>query len=176
MGRKRKLSEEHLQRLLERHLAGESIRSLAREANISESALRGLISTQSAQIKTAANHMVAAEQALTKLSVSAQITARTLANKTLRALDLLATGSELMAGSFARLAMAHNAQAQYVDEANPMGEKKSAEALVAMAALGKLAAQAAQVPLQLASVMRDGLSDADGDEAGVIRVVGGLPD
>ncbi len=175
MGRKRKLSPEHLQRLLERHLAGESIRKLAAEADMAESSLRALISAQSAQIKVAANHMVSAEQAMSALSVSAQITARSLANKTLRALDILSTGNELMAGSYLRLSMAHNAQAQHIDEADPMKES-SAKAMVAMAALGKLATQAAEVPLRFAAAMRDGLSDADGDEAGVIRVVGGLPD
>ena len=175
MGRKSKTTPEQDQRLIERHLAGESIRSLAKEVGISEASLRAKISAQSSQIKPAANHIVQADQSLTKLSISAQITARSLANKTMRMLDIMSSGNELMAGSYLKLAMAHNAQAQKFDDADPMSEK-SAPAMVAMAAIGKLAAQAAEVPLRFAAAMKGGLSDSDGDENGVIRVTGGLPD
>lgn len=175
MGRKSKTTPEQDQRLIERHLAGESIRSLAKEVGISEASLRAKISAQSSQIKDAANHIVQAERALTKLDISSQITARSLANKTMRMLDIMSTGNELMAGSYLKLAMAHNQQAQKFDESDPMGSK-SAPAVIAMAALGKLAAQAAEVPLRFAAALKGGLSDADGEENGVIRVVGGLPD
>lgn len=180
MGRKRKLSEEHLQRLMERHIAGESIRKLADEVGMAESSLRALISAQSAQIKTAANHIIAAERTLTSMPISAQITARTLASKLMRAMDNMASGSELMGGSFLRLAMAHNAQAQKLDEVNPLTGKGSGEAMIAMAALGKLANQAAEVPLRLVTAMREGLAGEeegdDGDMTPTIRIIGGLPD
>lgn len=179
MGRKSKTTPEQDQRLIERHLAGESIRSLAKEVGISEASLRAKISAQSSQIKTAAKHIVAAEQSLTKMTISAQITARTIASKMLRSLDMVATGNELMGGSYMRLAMAHNAQAQKIDEVNPMTGKGSAEALVAMSALGKLANQAAEIPMRMLVAMKDGLvGDEGGDEDSgpTIRVIGGLPD
>ena len=178
MGRKSKTTPEQDQRLIERHLAGESIRSLAKEVGISEASLRAKISAQSSQIKTAAQHIVAAERSLTKMTISAQITARTIASKMLRTMDLVATGNELMGGSYMKLAMAHNAQAAKVDENDPMTAKGSAEALVAMSALGKLANQAAEIPMRMLMAMKDGISgDEDEDDGGpVIRVVGGLPD
>lgn len=165
---------------MERHLAGESIRKLAAEADMAESSLRALISAQSAQIKNATHHIIAAERALTSMPISAQITARSLASKLMRAMDNMAAGSELMGGSFLRLAMAHNAQAAKIDEADPLKGKGSGEALIAMAALGKLANQAAEVPLRLVTAMREGLSGeeegADGDMTPTIRIIGGLPD
>ena len=177
MGRKSKTTPEQDQRLIERHLAGESIRSLAKEVGISEASLRAKISAQSSQIKNAAQHIVQAERALTNMTISAQITARTIASKMLRTLDMVATGNELMGGSYMRLAMAHNAQAQKIDEADPLGGEGSAKALLAMSALGKLATQAAEVPIAFARVMKEGLSGQEDDEGGVtITVRGGLPD
>jgi lambda repressor-like predicted transcriptional regulator len=181
MGRKRKLTDDQLQRLQERHIAGESIRSLAKESGIGESSLRALISAQSAQIKSVANQMVSAERAFNKLPISAQISAKTLASKLMRVMDNMASGAELASGSYLRLMMAHNAQAQLVDESDPMGTKEGNEragsALLAMAALGKLANQAAEVPMALVNAMKDGIAGEEDEDGGaVIRVVGGLPD
>jgi hypothetical protein len=181
MGRKRKLSEDQLRRLQERHIAGESIRKLAAEAKMAESSLRALISSESAQIKAVANQMVSAERAFNALPISAQITAKTLAAKLMRIMDNMATGAELASGSYMKLMMAHNAQAQLVDEADPMGtqpgNEKAGAALLAMAALGKLANQAAEVPMSMLNAMKDGIAGEEDEEGGaVIRVVGGLPD
>jgi len=181
MGRKAKITPEYEQRLLERLLAGESMSALAKEAGITPQALRKRIGSRSIEIKTVANHMVSAEQGLKKLDISSQITARTLASKLMRVMDNMTTGAELASGSYVRLMMAHNAQAQLVDESDPMGTKpgneKAGAALVAMAALGKLANQAAEVPMALVNAMKDGIAGEEDEEGGaVIRVVGGLPD
>lgn len=180
MGRKSKLTPEVRQRCIERRIAGESYASIAKSVGMSESALRGNISGESESIKDVANQMVSADRAFNQLGISAgisaQITAKSIASKLMRAMDNLSSGAELMAGSYLKLAMAHNVQAAKVDEANPMSAE-SAPALVAMAALGKLANQAAEVPIAFARVMREGLSGQEDEEGGVtITVRGGLPD
>lgn len=180
MGRKSKLSPEVRQRCIERRIAGESYGEIAKSVGMSESALRGNISGEAETIKTVANQMVSAERAFDQLGISAgisaQITAKSIASKLMRAMDTLSSGAELMAGSYMKLAMAHNAQAAKIDEADPMAEG-SARAMVAMAALGKLANQAAEVPIAFARVMKDGLSGQEDEEGGVtITVRGGLPD
>jgi methanogenic corrinoid protein MtbC1 len=162
---------------MERHIAGESIRKLAAEIPMAESSLRALISAQSAQIKTVANQMVNAERAFQKLPLSAQITTKTIAARLMRMMDNMASGAELASGSYMRLMMAHNAMAAKVDEAEPMTAKGSAEALVAMAAIGKIANQAAEIPIRFVAAMKDGIAGEEDEEGGtVIRVVGGLPD
>lgn len=178
MGRPRKLSEEHLQRLVERHIAGESIRKLAAEVKMAESSLRALISAQSAQIKSVANQMVSAERAFRELPLSAQITTKTIASRLMRMMDNMAAGAELASGSYMKLMMAHNAQAAKIDEAEPMTAEGSAAAMMAMAALGKLANQVGELPMRFVAAMKDGIAgDEDEEEGGpVVRVIGGLPD
>lgn len=185
MGRKSKLTPEVRQRCIERRIAGESYGSIAKSVGMSESALRGSISAEAESVKTVANQMVAADHAFNQLGVSAgisaQITAKTLAAKLMRTMDNMASGAELASGSYLRLMMAHNAQAQLVDESDPMGTRKGNEnagaALVAMAALGKLANQVAEVPVAFARVMKEGMSGQEDEEGGVtITVRGGLPD
>lgn len=177
MGRPRKLSEEQLHRLMERHIAGESIRKLAGEAKMAESSLRALISAQSAQIKSVANQMVSAERAFQQLPLSAQITTKTIASRLMRMMDNMAAGSELASGSYMKLMMAHNAQAAKVDEANPMAPE-TATAMIAMAALGKLANQVGELPMRFVAAMKDGIAGDEDDEEGgpVVIVRGGLPD
>lgn len=81
MARPSKLTESELAKIRDRHIAGESIRSLAKEVKMSESALRERISAQSAQIKQVAKQMVEAERNFKALPLSAQISARTLADE-----------------------------------------------------------------------------------------------
>jgi transposase-like protein len=177
MGRKAKITPEYEQRLLERYLAGESMSALAKEAGITPQALRKRIGSKSEQIKVVANHVVSAERGMKSLDISSQITAKSFAAKIMRTMDNMATGSELASGSYLKLMMAHNVQAAKVDEADPMTAKGSAEALVAMAALGKLANQVAEIPARLMAIMKDGImGDEDEDGGPVVRVVGGLPD
>jgi len=145
---------------------------------MAESSLRALISAQSAQIKTVANQMVSAERAFRELPLSAQITTKTIAARLMRTMDNMAAGSELASGSYMKLMMAHNAQAAKVDEAEPMTAEGSAAAMVAMAALGKLANQVGEMPMRFIAALKDGIAgEEDEDEGGpVIMVRGGLPD
>ncbi len=177
MGRKAKITPEYEQRLLERYLAGESMSALAKEAGITPQALRKRIGSKSEQIKVVANHVVSAERGMKALDISSQITAKSFAAKIMRTMDNMATGSELASGSYLKLMMAHNAQASKIDEADPLKGEGSGEAMVAMAALGKLANQVAEIPARLMAIMKDGvMGDEDEDGGPVVRVVGGLPD
>ncbi len=80
MARPSKLTESELAKIRDRHIAGESIRSLAKEVGMGESSLRERISAQSAQIKKVANQMVATEREFKALPLSAQIAAHFLAD------------------------------------------------------------------------------------------------
>ena len=72
-----KLTDKQLQDAIRRHLNGESIRSIAKELNMSESALRERISTQAKAIKNASNQIIATHEALSALDKPAQLTAHT---------------------------------------------------------------------------------------------------
>lgn len=176
MGRKPALTPDQEQRAIERHIAGESLRSLAAEYGVAESSLRARISSRAQEIKNAAGLIAQTERTLTKMSISAQITARTVASKLMRAMDTMATGNELAAGSYLKLMMAANAASQRIDDANPMGSPESIGAIAAVSALTKVANVAGEMPMRMMAAMK-GIAGED-DENGALRVevTGGLPD
>ena len=61
MARRSKLAAQQWDEILERHLAGESIRSLAREYGVSEGEIRQKITTQAEKIKSVAKQVVTVE-------------------------------------------------------------------------------------------------------------------
>jgi len=81
MGRPSKLTEKQWLEVERRHLDGESIRSLAKEFGVSESTIRERISAHSKRIIDVANQIVETNQAVKSLSISAQISAHTRAQR-----------------------------------------------------------------------------------------------
>jgi hypothetical protein len=81
MGRKSSLTEKQWSEIERRLIAGEKGRALAKEFGISEAAIRKRCGAQTKQIKDVANQLVAAETAFSALPISAQISARTLADE-----------------------------------------------------------------------------------------------
>lgn len=81
MGRKSKLTDEQWEEIKTRNLAGESLRSLAREFGVGESTAREKVSAQTAQIKDVAKQILNTKAAISALPVSAQISAYNLADK-----------------------------------------------------------------------------------------------
>ena len=73
MGRKSALTDAQWDALGDRYLAGESARSLAREFHITEAPIRARFKTQHKEIKTIANQILEAENALSKLPIKTQI-------------------------------------------------------------------------------------------------------
>lgn len=80
MGRPSKLTDAQWAKVEQRIKDGESVRSVAADIGIAESALRKRFSALK-EIKTVANQLVAAERALESLPLSARISARTLADQ-----------------------------------------------------------------------------------------------
>jgi len=152
MGRPSKLTEAQLHECQRRHIEGESIRSLAKEFSVSESALRDRISAQSAQIKTVANQIVATERAVHALPISAQITAHNLASKLRAISDNLASAAHYGAQTAHRLNALANFEVQKVDDANPLA---SVESLRGVAALSKLANDSASIALNLMAANKE---------------------
>lgn len=89
MGRKSSLTQEQWEELIRRHLInGDSIRSLAREYGIAESSIREHIRASKEKIESVSKQIVDTTRAINTLPISSQITAHSLAQKTL----LLAEG------------------------------------------------------------------------------------
>lgn len=81
MGRPSKLTEPLRVEIGKRLAAGESIRALAREFRIAESTLRLNFSAQAPEIRSVATALATAETELMRLPVSAQQSARSLADQ-----------------------------------------------------------------------------------------------
>ena len=81
MARPSKLTDKQWQEITDRVLNGESKRSLAKEYGIAESSIREKVSAQCEEIKNVAHQLVAAECAVKKLNLPAQVSAHNLASK-----------------------------------------------------------------------------------------------
>ncbi len=82
MARTSKLTPAQWDEIIRRHIInGESIRSLAAEFNIAESAVRSYIKAHKQKIQNAANQIVITTDAISDLSINAQITAHSLAHQ-----------------------------------------------------------------------------------------------
>ena len=148
MGRKSALTEKQWAAIEKRILEGEAVRALAREFDISEAAIRKRLGARTNDIKVVANQLVVAETAFSKLPISAQIGARTLADR-LKAISMnLASAAEYGAATAHRLTGIAHAKVQEIDDADPFG-KESAAALVGVTALTNLANLAAEIPMGL---------------------------
>lgn len=82
MGRPAKLDEKDWKEIERRYIVeSESARSISKDFSVSESAIRQRFSAQRAEIKSVANQVIEAEQALYSLGVTAQVTAQQLINE-----------------------------------------------------------------------------------------------
>ena len=164
MGRKSKLTEAQLAEAQKRHIAGESMRAIARDMGIGESTLRERISAQSAQIKLVANQIVATERAMQQLPIGAQITAHNLAAKLRAISDDIASAAMYGAKTAHRLNALANSEVAKIDDATPL---TNVDALRGVAALTKLANDSASIALNLLSANKDAVKDANApkDEA-----------
>jgi hypothetical protein len=158
MGRKSKLTEKQWEDIGKRLLAGEKARALAREFDISEAAIRARLSAQTAEIKTVANQVVAAESALKALPISSQIAALNLADE-LRAISShLASAAKYGAASAHRLAGIAHDQVSKVDDAEP---EKSLEVLQRFGVLTKLSNESAQLGINLLSANKEMIKESN---------------
>ena len=153
MGRPSKLTEKQWQEIDARLLKGEPGRSLAREYDVSEAAIRKRFGAHK-QIKAVANQLVAAEMALEALPLGAQVSARTLADDLKEISSHLAGAARYGAATAHRLSGIAHSQVALIDDADPLGEA-SIETLKGISALTKLANDSSVIPINLLNANKD---------------------
>lgn len=154
MGRKSALTEKQWQAIEKRMLAGESARALAREFEISEAAIRKRLGARTKEVKAVANQLVAAETAFAALPISAQISARTMADRMKAMMTSMASAGESAAGVVQRAAYLANVAMQKVDDADPLSAESVKAAQGAKFLMG-VANDSADIPLNLIRVAKD---------------------
>lgn len=162
MGRPSKLTEKQWAEIEKRALSDESIRSLAREFEISEAAIRKRIGARTNEIKEVAAQIVATEQRFSALPVSSQISARTLADEMKAISSNLASAASYGAATAHKLARVANIQANKISEFKEY--EPSPDSLRGIAALTNLANQAGNIGLGLIAATKgqvkpDNISD-----------------
>jgi AraC-like DNA-binding protein len=135
-----------------RLLAGEKGRSLAREFGISETAIRKRFGSQTKEIKKVANQLVKAEEALSSLPISSQISARTLADELKAISSHLAGAGKYGAMTAHRLSGMANDQVDKIDDVNP---SQSTDALQNIAILTKLANDSSVIGIGLLNANKE---------------------
>lgn len=146
MARKSKLSDAQWADIERRMLEGEAVRALAREFDVSETAIRARKSSQVTEIKAVANQLVTANQALRKLPITSQQTAQTLAQRLIALSDNLLGAAMQGAATAHRLHAIANSEVQKIDDANPLS---SMTAVKAVAVLTDVANKSASIGLNL---------------------------
>lgn len=160
MGRKSPLTEKQWQEIGRRLLDGEAGRLLSREYDVSESAIRKRFGAQTKKIKDVANQLVATDAAFKALPISAQISARTLADRLIAISGHLAGAAEYGAATAHRLSGIANANIQQIDDAKPL-DQGSLEALKGVAVLTKMANEASEIGVNLLRANKDAVDEAN---------------
>jgi hypothetical protein len=161
MGRKSKLTPEQWAEVDRRLINGEPARAIARHYDVSETVIRNRKSAQVQDIKDVAQQIVATERALTKLPISAQITAQNLAAKLRAISDSLASAAQLGAATAHRLHALANAEVNKVDDADPLG---SLESLKSVGVLTKLGNDSSHIALNLLAANKETVAKANDEE------------
>ena len=163
MGRKSALTDKQWDEIGKALLEGISGRSLAAKYGISEAAIRKKFGAQVNQIKAVANQLVAAETSFRALPISAQIGARTLADRLISISTHLASAAEYGAATAHRLAgIAHDKSAE-VDPSKPLDEA-GREVMKDIMAITRTANEAAATGLNLMNANKDAASKLSEDE------------
>jgi hypothetical protein len=165
MARPSKLTDAQWEKIGKRLLAGESASSLAREYGVSKAAISGRFSERIRNVKDVANQIVATESALSKLNVSEQLAARSLADDLKAISEHLAGAARYGAATAHRLSgIAHGKVAQ-IDDAAPL-DADSLESLKGIAVLTRMANAASEIPLNLLKANKEMVDDINkGDES-----------
>lgn len=154
MGRKSKLTEDQWSQIRTRLLEGESGRALAEEFGVSETAIRKRVSSQVSEIKTVANQIASAQTALSKLPISSQISAQTLAQRLLSISSHLASAADYGAATAHRLAGIAHMKAAEIDDSAPLTEE-GVQTLKGIAALSRMANEASEIGVNLLKANKD---------------------
>jgi len=158
MARPSKLTDAQWEKIGKRLLAGESASSLAREFGVSKAAISGRFSERLKNVKDAANQIVAAESALSKLNVSEQLAARSLADDLKAISEHLAGAARYGAATAHRLSGIAHSKVAEIDDVDPLNVE-SMESLKGIAILTKMANTASEIPLNLLKANKEIVDD-----------------
>lgn len=164
MARNSKLTDKQWAEIERRLTLGESTSALAREFKVGKSTISERFSERTKRVKATAGLIVQAESAFQILSVSEQISARSLADD-LKAISMhLAGAGKHGAMTAHRLLGIANFKAQEIDDATPLCEE-SIESLKGIAVLTKVANSSAEIALNLLRANKETVDsiNRDGD-------------
>lgn len=165
MGRHSKLTDAQWEAIGKRLLAGESVSALSREFNVSKAAVSQRFSKRHSEIKTVANQIVETERALSKLNISEQIAARSLADDLKAISEHLAGAARFGSATAHRLSGIAHAKAAEIDDAKPLDDQSLA-ALKGISVLTKIANEAGEIGINLLRANKEAIDEAnrgDGD-------------
>lgn len=148
MGRPSKLTDVQWETIGKRLLGGEAAAALAREFGVSKAAISTRFSKRNEAIKTVANQIVETERALSKLNVSEQMAARSLADDLKAISEHLAGAARYGSATAHRLASIAHVESDKVDDANLMAPE-SLKALQNIAVLTKMANTSGELGINL---------------------------
>ena len=154
MGRKSKLTEAQWDEIKKRLLEGESGRALADEFGVSETAIRKRVSSQVSEIKSVANQLASAQSALSKLPISSQVSAQTLAHRLMSISNHLASAADYGAATAHRLAGIAHMRATQIDDSVPLTED-GVQTLKGIAVLSRMANEASEIGVNLLRANKD---------------------
>lgn len=165
MARPSKLTDAQWEKIGKRLLAGESAASLAREFGVSKATVSERFSERLRNVKDAANQIVAAESALSKLNVSEQMAARSLADDLKAISEHLAGAARFGAATAHRLSGIAHAKASEIDDSQPVDDETSIKALKGISILTKMANEAAEIPMGLLKANKEKIDEMNKGEA-----------
>lgn len=143
MARPSKLTPEQWEEVHRRIMAGEVVRHVAKDFDISEAAIRKKfganlkVSAQSSRVQTVARQLADAKGALAELPVRQQYVAESLADQLRSISKSYAATAEIATRTSHRLHALANAEVQRVDDTAPLSAE-SLEALKGIAVLTKI--------------------------------------
>lgn len=146
MAGKSKLSEVQWSAIKDRVAQGESVASLSKEFKISRAAIANRVSQSVQAIKSAANQIVRADEALKALPITDRVSACNLAEKLKSISGHLASAAESGARTASRLAAMAHTQVDALDEYDPLSKP---ETLKGIAVLSQMANEASQTGINL---------------------------
>lgn len=158
MGRKSSLTEKQWQEIGARVMKGEKTSDLAKEFGINKAAISRRFSQQVKSVKSVANQIVAADEALKSLPISQQIDALSLVEE-LKAISVhLAGAAKFGAMTAHRLSGIAHGQVERIDDADPL---KSHNELASIALLTKIANGAAEIGIGILKANKDATPEDD---------------
>jgi hypothetical protein len=164
MGRNSKLTDAQWDKIGKRLLAGESTSALAREFGISKASVSARFSGRNKTVKDAAHTIVAAENALSKLTFPEQRAARTMADDLLAISNHLAGAGRYGAATAHRLSAIAHGRAELIPDTGPLKQEEKDE-IQAVAVLTKLANDASQIGIDLIRANKESFEEARKKEA-----------